>query len=820
MTTSITIPNQGPSIPGQDFTLLKDEINAGIQALSGGNWTDFNAHNPGVNFIDASLYALTDLSYRLGFDLPDLLSPQSGHHLKAFLNPSESLSTTPVTQDDYLKICLDNRGIISVALERDPTIPALWVIRANLDSALHHTDELRRQICTQLRNRFLSERGLGDQLLAVHTLSTAPVRVKLSLALIPGADVTSTLADILFAIDTQITPPVTFYDEDSLISQGISGDIVYQGPLLKSGVIDINTLPPSEPPEFLFSSDLIKTIRAQSNVQALEDFQVRYNQEEWQDWSIDIPSGQVISFDAQNSLEFISVKQKDIPVIFDSQAVLAKFAQLKISSLPQLKRASNTHVFPGYNRELSIYRPYQFDLPVHYGLSPQGLGPQASEDAKLSARQAGGYNLLLEQTLANHHAQLDHIKTLLGLPIASQWQTIAEMFDVILGSAALSDDLIHRFWQAVHALPATHCSQAVDHVQYIDELLGTHRSWYSSPAFNQLTEASGSLAQYQRYNRLYSHLLSRINESSIDANTVKYAQSIAFYLEEIGTHPLAFQEDSLERLVGLKSALDKAAMLIDYPAYGQYRSLGLPLLQRESTSKFSGLELRIKRLLGMTGGGFRAVATNNFETLHLIESIQLHYLSGTTPSDESSTLWTSEDAHKVYFVLPQWPSRFADSDINHLIRQTIDQETPVHLTPVILFLDRIQMDIFEPALYAWRQACTVYPVSYHCTSFVKSSVDQMRMQRMTVLGQYLFDLLSAAENNIPLGTITPPNTTDFPVVSIGRIGYDFTVSYKPLKRLIYDPDQVVGIGQASINPDLDEESSPFVVTIRPPHTLS
>ena len=89
---------------------------------------------------------------------------------------------------------------------------------------------------------------------------------------------------------------------------------------------------------------------------------------------------------------------------------------------------------------------------------------------------------------------MDHIKNLLGLPISSQWQAIAEMFDAILGSAAVSDALIHRFWHAVQDLPATHCSQAVGDVQHIDELLGEHQSWYSSPAFNQLTETSGSLA--------------------------------------------------------------------------------------------------------------------------------------------------------------------------------------------------------------------------------------------------------------------------------------------------------------------------------------
>ena len=40
----------------------------------------------------------------------------------------------------------------------------------------------------------------------------------------------------------------------------------------------------------------------------------------------------------------------------------------------------------------------------------------------------------------------------------------------MLGSAAISDDLLDRFWKAVAAMPATHTSQRED-VQHLDESL-------------------------------------------------------------------------------------------------------------------------------------------------------------------------------------------------------------------------------------------------------------------------------------------------------------------------------------------------------------
>ena len=59
MTTSLTIPIKVRR-SGQDFTALKTEVSDNIQALSGTNWTIIMP-DQGINFIDTSLYALTDL---------------------------------------------------------------------------------------------------------------------------------------------------------------------------------------------------------------------------------------------------------------------------------------------------------------------------------------------------------------------------------------------------------------------------------------------------------------------------------------------------------------------------------------------------------------------------------------------------------------------------------------------------------------------------------------------------------------------------------------------------------------------------------------
>lgn len=55
----------------QDF---KEEFYSSLKKLEKSTWTDFNSHDPGVTILDVLFYALTDLIYRTGFDIQDILA--------------------------------------------------------------------------------------------------------------------------------------------------------------------------------------------------------------------------------------------------------------------------------------------------------------------------------------------------------------------------------------------------------------------------------------------------------------------------------------------------------------------------------------------------------------------------------------------------------------------------------------------------------------------------------------------------------------------------------------------------------------------------
>jgi len=96
--------------PSEDFDFL---VNKGIellQKLTGNTWTDYNPHDPGITILEQLCFAFTDLSYRTGFDINDILSDDKGRISKvknSFFNKEKVLSTNPININDYRKVILD-----------------------------------------------------------------------------------------------------------------------------------------------------------------------------------------------------------------------------------------------------------------------------------------------------------------------------------------------------------------------------------------------------------------------------------------------------------------------------------------------------------------------------------------------------------------------------------------------------------------------------------------------------------------------------------------------------------------------------------------
>ena len=93
-----------------NFEKLRQEALENVQKYSGAEWTDYNLHDPGITILEALCFALTDLSYRTGFSITDILSDAKGnvdYDDQSFHLPPQIFNTHPVLINDYKKIVID-----------------------------------------------------------------------------------------------------------------------------------------------------------------------------------------------------------------------------------------------------------------------------------------------------------------------------------------------------------------------------------------------------------------------------------------------------------------------------------------------------------------------------------------------------------------------------------------------------------------------------------------------------------------------------------------------------------------------------------------
>src|SRR3982751_6877236 len=106
-----TISTDPPVYPASDFRFLRTEGLTWIQKLASTSWTDHNTHDPGITILDLLCYAITDLTYRLDYDMKDLLAVETGNPYESLYSPAQVLTVNPITLSDFRKILLDIQGV-------------------------------------------------------------------------------------------------------------------------------------------------------------------------------------------------------------------------------------------------------------------------------------------------------------------------------------------------------------------------------------------------------------------------------------------------------------------------------------------------------------------------------------------------------------------------------------------------------------------------------------------------------------------------------------------------------------------------------------
>ena len=389
-----------------------------IQQLTGGFWTDYNTHDPGVTILEYLCDAIVELNSRADASIEDHLYNKAANK-KIFYESSEILSCNSLTISDYRKLILDELPEVKNIwlFPTDPlenSLNGLYKIYVDIHDELE-TEEVQQNIITRIKDIFCANRNICEDIDEIIIVDTLPIHIKADIEIQRMDEVEGILAQILFNLNEYFNPTVSFYSLKEMIEKDYSLDEIYNGPLLKHGFIRQEELIPKT--ERILISEVIKIIMQIEGITSVKDLYLQIDGKS-HDNQIDVGKKliPVLVFDASldqggNQINFYKgdVVYKSLDLILTKR----KYNELE-SAHKRVYRQNEEKIEVPEGRPLNVqeYSSIQLLFPETYGIGVQGVPTGGGELRKAQAKQLKGYLLLFEQLLTNHLAQLAHVKDL------------------------------------------------------------------------------------------------------------------------------------------------------------------------------------------------------------------------------------------------------------------------------------------------------------------------------------------------------------------------------------------------------------------------
>ncbi len=695
MNASFMLPTNPPDHPAMDYDYLRQEGIRYLQemAKAGLQWTDFNAHDPGITILEQLCYAITDLGYRIAYELPDLLATNGTDPYEGLYTPARIMTTQPVTLDDLRKLVIDVAGVKNAWIEKvdNPSIPLYYhegrqVLSLQAESlvsepirlkglyrVLIETSDLADIDGTIVKQeavrRLHANRPLCEDFESIDILKTKDVILTARIAIGPVDDTEAVLSNIYEKISNYFSPRVPFATVGELRKIGVPTDRIFDGPQLEHGFIDSEALRRAQRRTFIYTSDLIQSIMEVDGVRAVRDIRMSMGKQK-DAWSLKVPDDGVPVLDLDQS-NFILEKDQLVASVDLAKVRRKYFDRLKLKAIfRQLEPAERDLIPPpGRDRNISNYYSIQHQFPTCFGIGEMGLPASASAQRQGRSKQLKAYLMFFDQLLTNYFAQLAHVKDLFTFnssnPGTYFTQSIA---DKTLGLDEICDKKPEEQADRVQAI--------------MDKLVGPQTS-------------------LDRKNRFLNHLLAQFAEQFTD---------YSLFLFEAMPKGI----DPAEKMIQ-----DKQAYLKQYPAVSSARGTAFNYLQPWSRENVSGLEKRIRLKLGLMEA--------QGEVFYLVE----HILLRPVIKDFEQLLPFLKHVHsrdpyslQLSFIFPRdWDARLPRPDLagmtgpekmhskeayeakktrfRRFVEQTVRDETPAHLTPYIHWLTREALSEFEKFYQSW-----------------------------------------------------------------------------------------------------------------------
>jgi hypothetical protein len=689
-------PPAHPIPLGMDFAGLYQEGLDFIQKASGKIWTDHNSHDPGMTMLDQLCYLITDLSYRLDFDIKDILASPSGEILNQFFTARQILTSAPLNINDFRKLLIDIKGVKNAWLEPieyplpeiyyDPEIlyehpetkekkqsPGLttWYswhckdLKSINIKGLYRvliqkepdTDKTEAELKKQAEKALLANRNLCEDFPQISILPTETIFLKAEIQMqdeTGNIDFEHKMAEIYLALSEFISPQINFYSWQELKSKDRTIEEIFSGPRLSQGFIDEQELEKYQKTKELHTSDLYNIILNIEDVFSVKNLSLSsdLSSETEAEWIFPVS-------------EFHAQELKSIEKIIDDQdikfyrsgelrnlnkaGVLAKLEELKTAK-NSAKKDLDIAVAKGNYREPAYYETIQNEFPLCYGIGEFGLPDAAGDLRKAQAKQLQAYLMLFDQIFTNYFSQLNNVKTLFSTDFAAD----QSYFPGLLTDAPGAKQLLKDY-----------------DVKWLDSI----------------TEDDPLISE--RKSRLLDHMLARFCERFKDKDSLytdtdsadswkKWLNSKSLFLQH-------YHEHSYKR----GSAFDYTA---DY----------------KEENSISGFQKRVCALLGIPEFKTGDITGSDKEGFYVVEHILLRQkIKG---NSANPFIFLTEDLANTDFysfalsiLLPEWAGRFKDKSFRKMAEKLLHTEAPAHIDLRVLWLSKEKISEFETLYKDWQE---------------------------------------------------------------------------------------------------------------------
>ena len=634
MTESLTISNT-PLKPGMDYTRLRAEGQRLIAGLAGRTWTDYNATDPGITLLESLCYAITDLGYRLGFAMPDLLAgaPDRRSSGKQFFSAREILTVNPLTVIDYRKLLIDINGVRNAWLEKaadtetpvvyEPASVSLSFPHGAIETGRPHKlnglysvlleldgSEKRSVVIHEAEKRLRQFRNVGEDFAQVRVLSDAELTIKADIEVRRNADINEIFARVYNSLDNYLSPMPTFHTLDEWLASGRAIEDIFNGPPLEHGFLDDAELSGFQRRTEIYTADVISMLMEVEGVTAVRQVQLSQGRQAPVEWVLKLqdpvgsrpvlkPITQIFSagdialfnHDGGNAL----MPDMDIVV---GKVQSRQIRERKAADVPAV--SADIRLPAGRYRNLTEFVSVQNELPGNYGVGRHGLSGSADDLRRAQAKQLQAYLLVFDQLLVNYLAQLANARDLL----------------------AVKPD---RDIAPAGALPSTYFAAALsDQVAGVEDIILNYDSDYPTWLAELVTDTE---VDTDRMNRFLNHLLARHGQD--------FTHAAALYPHEDDG------SSTQSPAAAVKVIPAKQRFLLDCAELSRNRASGFNYTDPYTwdVDNVGGLKKRICRLLDIEDYRRRSLAGE--EGFHLIDHILLR---PDLPSGQITFLGTDDPA--------------------------------------------------------------------------------------------------------------------------------------------------------------------------------